>query len=318
MYDSKRKNVLEKAMWHTIDMFNPFYSSLKYIIRKERPDVIHTNNLAGFSVSVWKMAKEMNVRIVHTLRDHYLLCIRSTMFKNGKNCERQCNLCRLYSIPKKMASGYVDVVVGISNFILEKHLKYGFFERSRKKVIYNTIDMEPEKRNKPPHFPLKLGYAGLLAPEKGIEFLLNAFMKLENKDLHLLIFGRGVTTQYETFLKETYSSDNIHFMGYRKDKKFYKEVDIMVVPSLVHEAFGRVAVEANFSGIPVLASNRGALPEIIKEGKNGVIFDPEKKGDFEEKLSRAMKMVKENRFSFNPLPFTKEHTVKQYLEVYNA
>ncbi len=317
MKDSKRKNVLQKAIWHTIDMFNPFYSFLKQIVKEENPAVIHTNNLAGFSVYIWKMAKELGIPLIHTIRDHYLLCIRSTMFKNGRNCEKQCSICKFYSAPKKFASAYVDVVVGISKFILSKHLLYGFFRNAKKEVIYNTIDMEftPRKTTYSPF--IKLGYAGLLAPEKGIEFLLASFINLKRKNLKLLIFGRGVTPEYEFYLKRKYKRENIYFMGYRKDKDFFNEIDIMVVPSLVHEAFGRVAIEANFQGIPVLASNRGALLELIKNGENGMIFNPEKEGDFEQKLSLVISMLKENKFKFDPAPFSKDYTIKQYLKIYN-
>ena len=317
MYYSKRKNFFQKSLWHTIDIFNPFYSSLKGITEAEKPDVIHTNNLAGFSVSIWKMAKDFNIRVVHTIRDHYLLCIRSTMFKNGKNCRKQCNICKLYSIPKKKMSQYVDVVIGISNFILKRHLKYGFFENAQKRVIYNTIDIPLKPPNPPPTATIKLAYAGMLAPEKGVELMLKAFLKLKRKDFTLLIFGRGITPEYEDFLKRNYGRDNIYFMGFKKDKDFYKEIDIMIVPSLVEEAFGRVVIEANFNGIPVLASNRGALPELIKEGENGMIFDPDKEGDFENKLLLLISMLKEGKFKFDPTPYTRETTIKQYLEVYN-
>jgi hypothetical protein len=47
--------------------------------------------------------------------------------KNYKNCDKQCLACKIYSIPKKDNSRHVDVVVGVSNFIIDKHKSFGYF-----------------------------------------------------------------------------------------------------------------------------------------------------------------------------------------------
>jgi len=56
-------------------------------------------------------------------------------------------------------------------------------------------------------------------------------------------------------------------------KDIYRDTRILLVPSQWEEAFGRVAAEAHFSGIPVVASNRGGLPESV--GSGGLLLDPE-------------------------------------------
>jgi glycosyltransferase involved in cell wall biosynthesis len=72
---------------------------------------------------------------------------------------------------------------------------------------------------------------------------------------------------------------------------FYGQVDVVVIPSLWHEAFGRIAIESLAHGIPVIASSRGGLPEIIQDGATGIIVDPHEMGS----LARAM-----SRFSAEP------------------
>jgi glycosyltransferase involved in cell wall biosynthesis len=54
-------------------------------------------------------------------------------------------------------------------------------------------------------------------------------------------------------------------------RKFYAVTKVLLMPSLWNESFGLVAAEAMLNGIPVLASNRGALPEVVGEG--GLLFD---------------------------------------------
>ncbi len=56
-------------------------------------------------------------------------------------------------------------------------------------------------------------------------------------------------------------------------KQVYRSAKLILMPSMWEEAWGRVATEAQFSGIPVIASNRGGLPESV--GPGGVLLDPD-------------------------------------------
>src|SRR5690606_6051821 len=123
------------------DMNNTTYTKeLNEIFLEFMPDIIHTNNLAGFSVSIWEYAKKKKVKTVHTLRDYYLQCPKTTKFNQGKICTKTCTSCKLLSIIKKRKSHSIDFVVGISNYILKDHLNEGFFENATTKVIYNGFN----------------------------------------------------------------------------------------------------------------------------------------------------------------------------------
>jgi glycosyltransferase involved in cell wall biosynthesis len=69
-------------------------------------------------------------------------------------------------------------------------------------------------------------------------------------------------------------------------RKVYSKCKILLAPSICEEAYGRVATEAQFSGIPVVASNRGGLPEAV--GQGGVLLDPE--GDIQEWVNTVRKL----------------------------
>ncbi len=313
----------KKPIWHFIDMYNIFAKrKIEEILLNEKPDIVHTNNLAGFSVIVWKLAKELGYQVLHTIRDYYLLCPRSTMFKDGKNCVSQCGICKVYAMPKKIFSNrYVDAVVGISNFVLEKHLTLGYFKNASIKLsIYNPIvsskspSLKTQKTKE-----IVLGLVGIISPAKGTEFVLKCFRELGLSDIKLFVYGRGITQEYEKALKAKYSLANVEFRGVRNPKRIYEEIDILLVGSLWNEPFGRVVPEAYSYGIPVLVSNRGGLPELVKEGKTGFIFDPDRKGDFEEKLKKII-----SRIEFFPKgeiielskKFRKELIVEEYIRLY--
>ncbi len=313
----------KKPIWHLVDIYNIFAErKIREILINERPDIVHTNNLAGFSVIVWKIAKELACPVVHTIRDYYLLCPRSTMFKNGKNCVSQCGICKVYSVSKKIISNRcVDAVVGISKFILEKHLAFGYFKNTNIKVlIYNPVTSSESPGLKiQKSAEIVLGLVGTMSPDKGTDFVLKCFGEGKLPNVKLFIYGRGITQQYEKALKTKYSLANVEFKGVRDPKEIYKEIDVLLVSSLWNEPFGRVVPEAYSYGIPVLASNRGGLPELVKEGKTGFIFDPDKEGDFEEKLEKIVSHIR--FFSKREIieasrQFRKELIIEKYINVY--
>jgi len=324
VYKAKQENKLKKPFWHLVDSFNPLIRfKLQKIIEKENPQVIHTNNLSGFSVYVWKLATEYKLPIIHTLRDYYLLCPKSTMIKNNKNCKVQCLRCKLYSIPKKSVSKEVNTVVGISKFILDKHLNYGYFKNAEmQSYVYNPIVNDVKSITKQENIKqIKFGFVGQLSPNKGIEFLLKKFSKMNLKNVKLYVFGKGTAKEYENNLVTRYKSDNIHFMGFKKREEIYTSLNILIIPSLWEEPFGRIIPEAYSYGIPVIGSNRGGIPELIKEGKTGFIFDPDKEEDLEEKIRKFIAQPDLiPSFSKNCLNFSKGFTenkiVRKYIFLY--
>ena len=70
-------------------------------------------------------------------------------------------------------------------------------------------------------------------------------------------------------------------------EKFYKSLDVFVLPSVVREAFGLVLCEAMYCGVPVVTTNSGAQEEIIENGQDGIIVSA---GDV-EKLFEKLKIL---------------------------
>jgi len=315
------KNEIYRIIWHTADIYNPLMArQIDRIVQREKPDVIHTNNLSGFSVSIWSVASKCNIPLLHTLRDYYLLCHLSTMYRNGSNCLRQCHRCRLFSFPKRCLSHAPTCVAGISQYIIDRHLSAGFFSAVKDfHVIPNGYRGVMQKKQKPQTDKLRLGYLGRISPEKGVADLLGTLSKnkMLNCDLH--IAGTG-PLNYVSELQRKYR-DRVHFHSYVKPADFFSMIDLLIVPSLWNEPFGRTIIEAFYYGVPVIGSKRGGIPELIDEGKTGYLYDPENADSLinaVEKIvgsSNSILTMQENCLK-QSRKFTPETIAENYIEIY--
>ncbi|GAB7261091.1 hypothetical protein DZJ_07490 [Dickeya ananatis] len=124
----KKKSFYQKIRWHLKDHYNSeMRATVMEVIRDFAPDLVHTNNIAGFSVSAWSAAKACGVKILHTSRDYYLFHPNATLFSRGQNQDPSAASIRLLSWLKRRYSRLVDGYVGISQFIFERHHRAGFF-----------------------------------------------------------------------------------------------------------------------------------------------------------------------------------------------
>ena len=266
---------LLKPLAHALNAYNPLMArEVAQIIEKEVPDVVHTHNLGGFSAATWRAIEQFDVPLVHTLRDYSLLCPRNA-FTSGHACESPCWTCRPFAMPRRACTDAVDVVVGVSQYTLDRHLDWGYFKTTPyRAVIHNAYDVPEGDRVSlgKPHDVLRLGFLGGLTRRKGFGFVLKTLAAADHT-WELYIGGR-TESDYVRDLRARYESPHLHFLGYVNPADFFKTIDVLLVPSLWPEPFGRIVVEAYTHGVPVIASNRGGLREIVKDGQVGFTFDP--------------------------------------------
>lgn len=318
-YDDSNQKKLNRVIWHFRDIYNKRVSKLfNSHFGKAKYDVIHTNNITGFSVSVWHWAKIKNIPIEHTLRDYSLLHPNGTLFKNGKNMRPNSFGGLAFSFVKRYFSKNVDVVVGISEYIKKLHTTNGFFKNAKSVTIFNSTNQQAYKvkhKNKETVF----AFLGRVEAEKGIECLLDSFKGLTN--CQLKIAGNG-KKDYVEYLKEKYGMHNITYLGSVDIQNFFPGIDYLVVPSLWHEPMGRVVIEASSFGVPVIASNRGGIPEIVEENETGYIFSPDSKYEL---YSALVKSIGNNDEQYTMMSrksweysrhFNSDGIVDEYLEAY--
>ncbi len=274
-FTQKSRWAAMKILWHLIDTHNPFMRrEVVRILKAEKPDVVHTNNVRGFSVDIWREINKMAIPLVHTLRDYYLLCFRGTMFRNNGNCAGQCGSCRALTSQKRKQTAKVDIVVGNSQFILDRHLNYGYFPQSATAVIHNIFEKTTGSvRNDRGADHRVFGFIGRLHPTKGIEFLVEAFRSADIASTSRLLIAGDGPPAYVRALKSRCHGLPIDFLGLTDASDFYSKVDMIILPSLWEEPLSRVIFEAFAWGKPVIGSSRGGTPEILKSGETGYLFD---------------------------------------------
>jgi len=200
-------------------------------------------------------------------------------------------------------------------------------------VIYHAIDTKKFKPKHETQNKHELGYKetdfiilfiGKMHPYKDPLTLIKAIsMAVEkNANLHLVMVGDGeLYTEVEKEISKRNLSNYVRLLRYVDNQmsEMYDAADVFVLPSL-NEAFGIVLLEAMASGVPVIASNSGACPEVV--GNAGILFNQGNYSELAEKilclshekeLSRklseaGLKRVRET--------FSWEDKIDQYLKLY--
>ena len=105
-----------------------------------------------------------------------------------------------------------------------------------------------------------------------------AKLVLEGEKLRKALFN-SVSHELDVYKRQAYNNSKIEYKGFIKPEEFYPQIDVLIVPSIWNEPLGRVVFEAYSYGIPVIASKRGGITEIVKEGETGYLFEPFQKGE---------------------------------------
>jgi len=253
----------ERLEWHARNRWNRKAAKrLGEVIDREKPDIIHCNVITGFSVAIWTEIKRHGLPIVQTLRDYAVVCTRSALFKNGRQCERRCLECRVLTGPGRRASRMVDQLVSNSNYVIEAHRRYGYFEGVPARRIFNIVPLGEQAREaRGAEAPLTFGFIGRVEAEKGIEVVLEACARLERTDWRLRIAGVGVSNYVED-LRRRYPDSRIEWLGYAEADQFYRSIDVVLISSVWAEPLPRTLIESLGHGLSAICSSAGGIPEI--------------------------------------------------------
>jgi len=183
-----------------------------------------------------------------------------------------------------------DRIIGVSQSVKNHLVQIKEIPASKGEVIYNPVSL-PRQSPKAASEKFEIVYVGRLEKVKNVETLIRAFANSRPKDAHLTIVGDGREREHlQDFSAQLQMQDQITFTGFTSEpSKFLSNADLFVLPSY-SEGFGIAAAEAMFLKIPVLCSKVGGIPEFVKEGENGWLFDPKNTEELTSKLTEIMAM----------------------------
>lgn len=191
----------------------------------------------------------------------------------------------------------VDLFISPSHFMYNRFLEFGIPASKIRYIPHGIPYPNPnysfanDAKNK-----FRFGFIGTLLPMKGVDVLLNAFSQIKNENLRLLIFGKFYPyAGYEGYVnivrKEAKKDNRIRLVGgfdHREVGKVFSQFDCLVVPSIWPENSPLVIAEAHLHRKAVVASRIGGIPELIEDGRNGLLVTPGDVQDLKDTLQRLV------------------------------
>jgi glycosyltransferase involved in cell wall biosynthesis len=285
-----------RAIWST-----EATARVRRLIRRSKAEIVHCHNLFPLlSPAVLRVASREGAAVVMTLHNYRLLCLPATFIRDGRVCE---DCLGRTPWPGVVHACYRDSTLGSAALAtsLSLHNAFHTFDRVTKYLavsgfvrlkyveagwpddrieVKSNFAWENPKREGPGRYFL---YLGRLSPEKGIATLLSAWRR---SSARLLVVGDGPT---EAALKAD-APPNVEFrptVSPAEVPALIQEARALLLPSVCYEAQPRVILEAYAAGVPVLASDLGALPEAVPPD-SGLLVAPGDAGAWANAVERLL------------------------------
>ncbi len=257
-----------------------------------------------YAYKVAQLINKLDIKIVHVRnRPLYMPFLRYMLGKKVKLILHEHNQNIADTLSKKQSIEVLDSIdayVAVSKFTYDFEITNRYPQYKDKAcVILNGVNLEKfspvwEQKEKALALRKRYGlenstvvlFAGAIRERKGVHLLVEAFKQVSAKhpEAKLVIAGGDkdnleANDEYAVKLKESASAlgNRVVFTGYippAEISDIYLLGDIFCGPSIWDEAFGLVFAEASASGLAVIGSKRGGIPEIIMDGKTGLLVDP--------------------------------------------
>ncbi|GBG11942.1 glycosyl transferase [Paenibacillus sp. MY03] len=230
-------------------------------VKELEPDIVHIHGtFAGLFLRSALLLKRRRPAIIYCAHGWSFLMDTSPWKK------------RLYAGIEKLLAVRTDVIIHISRHEHDMAVRYGL-PKEKSVIVYNGVS-DVQVSTSPPFEPdpdrINLLFIGRFDPQKGFDLLLETFT--EGRFRNVTLYLAGGTVLQDRHFDIPADAVKLGWIDNAEIASYIEVCDAVIVPSR-WEGFGIVAIEALRGRKPVIASNRGALPEIVAHGINGYIFN---------------------------------------------
>lgn len=318
IHEKSIRNIHHSAGWkgklRALRAYWESYVTAKAYLQRERPDLVHLND--DTSILTWGVAaKQLDIPVIWHIRqekgNHWLDSLRlryaNYLIYIAKNTSHRFE--RQSSTP---ASRIIYNGVNLSTY----------WSPRSKAEIKQSLGLQPDR--------LLVGFVGNLKRAKRPEWFIEACIQAlqEGLDFDAVVIGEDYEGgAYKRELQQQIDaagcSARIKLRGYEAHpERWMRAMDVFGLTS-VSEPFGRVVIEAMASRAAVVATAAGGVPEIITDGRDGLLSDPQDQAHFYEQLKRLIQDAKQREqltreaLSTVHRKFSAEETSKQIQAIYD-
>jgi glycogen(starch) synthase len=319
------------------------FKKLKELNKKFEFDIIHANLPLVPNFALPEDSAKAVISTVHsTWKGEAEAIRREGLRKLNTNEKFMLEFNSLLRSSEKKLMKRSNALIAVSTYTKEELTEFYDIAEEKIHVIYNGVDVEKFKPNKDrAGLRRELGleeeqkiilFVGRLYRRKGLDTLLQSIPKvIQNfKDVKFVISGEGFKQNKEKLLKLTKKlniANSVSFVGYFPDEKLpglYAASDVFVLPAL-YENFPFAILEAQATGLPVISTRVGGIPELVTNNKNGLLVEPANSDQltetmisllqnpaFAEELGRRGRRLVEEKFAW---PSVTGEVVDLYSEI---
>ncbi|MBD3377790.1 glycosyltransferase [candidate division KSB1 bacterium] len=311
-------------------------SRLLSALKGDSPDICHIHNFFPlWSPSIFYYLKKLNIPTVITLHNYRFTCANAYLFRNDHICEKCVGKSTLRSVVYKcyqnsrIKSFAVSSMIEYHKKLLTWHKKVDAFiclTEFQKKILCRSglpdshCYIKPNFINDPNSSETYTGrshflFMGRFEHVKGAGLIMDA---LESVSFPISVLG----VKSETIKTNI---ENVNFHGHVENHKvhqYLKTSIALIFPSRWYEGLPLSILEAFACSTPVIASNHGAMAELVEHGKTGLLFEPGNASDLAAKMTWAwehkeeMRIMGENARRIYEEKYTPEKNYEMLMNIY--
>jgi len=279
-----KHNAFLRALWYVGNFWGGHpVRVFKKVVKAVGPDAIHLHNVNGISYRLPKICDKLKIPTVFTVHAvHY--AVPSGVIIRGQKPSAWFKPFA-WLLKRKLRSN--ATVTAPSQWLLDFYAERGFFKGQKTAVVVNPLSSVSIAT--PSHAPQAVRrflYVGQLESYKGLNLMLAALSRLpDDMRWQLDIVGDGSMMP----LLRRQRDQHISLRGKLPPEdvaRTYTNATVLIVPSLCEENAPMVIAEAAAQGLPAVAAAIGGIPEMVKDGENGLLFKPGDADDLALQLRR--------------------------------